>query len=372
MSRYSDLVSKAAREMGRYVPNVAATRAQISSRLIKLDSNENPFGPSPRGIEAMHAAFASAHEYPDDDCATLRERLAARHEVKPEQVLVTAGAAGMLGLLCQTLLAPGLNAVTSERSFIVYRMAVHAAGARMIETSTRDDGFDLTAIQNAINADTRLVLLANPNNPTGTMIEAAEVEAFLAKVPPHVVVVLDEAYFEFAEKFAAARQVVYSRAIDYVRNDSNVVVLRTFSKVHGLAGLRIGYGMGPADLLGYCARMANTYSVSSVAQAAALAALDDHEHVERTVTNNTEQTKILENGLSALCYRVVPTSANFVYCDVGEDAAEFARRLREKGVSVRPLGAWGSASSIRVSVGTPEQNRVFLDSIQQISSHVQK
>jgi histidinol-phosphate aminotransferase len=320
----------------------------------------------------MHAAFASAHEYPDDDCATLRERLAARHEVKPEQVLVTAGAAGMLGLLCQTLLAPGLNAVTSERSFIVYRMAVHAAGARMIETSTRDDGFDLTAIQNAINADTRLVLLANPNNPTGTMIEAAEVEAFLAKVPPHVVVVLDEAYFEFAEKFAAARQVVYPRAIDYVRNDSNVVVLRTFSKVHGLAGLRIGYGMGPADLLGYCARMANTYSVSSVAQAAALAALDDHEHVERTVTNNTEQTKILENGLSALCYRVVPTSANFVYCDVGEDAAEFARRLREKGVSVRPLGAWGSASSIRVSVGTPEQNRVFLDSIQQISSHVQK
>jgi histidinol-phosphate aminotransferase len=179
MSRYSDLVSKAAREMGRYVPNVANS--------------------------GVH--------------------------VKPEQVLVTLGAAGMLSLLCQALLTPGLNAVTSERSFIVYRMAVHATGARLIETPSRDHDLISRRSETRSTPTRGLCLLANPNNPTGTMIEAAEVERFIAKVPQHVVVVLDETYFEFAEKFAALRQVEYSRALEYVRKDSNMVVLRTFSKV---------------------------------------------------------------------------------------------------------------------------------------------
>ncbi len=181
----------------------------------------------------------------------------------------------MLSLLCQTLLAPGLNAVTSERSFIVYSMAVQAAGARLVEAPMRDDSFDLEAILAAIDSNTRIVFLANPNNPTGTMVEADVVERFLARLPGHVVVVLDEAYYEFALHFAALRKIKYSNSLDYVRQGASVVVLRTFSKAHGLAGLRVGYGLGPAELLGYCARMRNTFSVSSVAQAAAMAALDD-------------------------------------------------------------------------------------------------
>src|ERR1035437_8064254 len=281
MSRFFDLVSKPAREMGGFLPTPPPKRAPADSqpRLIKLDSNENPFGPSPRAIEAMEAALAAANSYPDDDCAELRRKLAACHDVPAEQVLVTAGSTALLGLLCQTMLAPGLNAVTSERSFIVYSMAVHATGAQLIEAAMREDGFDLTAILAAINEDTRLVFLANPNNPTGTMLEAEAVDKFIAEVPGHVVVVLDEAYYEFAAHFAARRKVEYSRSLHFLRRGASVIVLRTFSKAHGLAGLRVGYGFGAAELLAYCARLRNTFSVSSLAQAASLAALDDHNHI---------------------------------------------------------------------------------------------
>jgi histidinol-phosphate aminotransferase len=272
----------------------------------------------------------------------------------------------MLSLLCETFLTPGLNAITSACSFIVYSMVVRATGAKLIETPMRDHRFDLDAILQAIDADTRLVFLANPNNPTGTMLEAGAIEGFLGKVPRHVVVVLDEAYYEFASHFAEARKMEYSRSLDYVRQEASVVVLRTFSKVHGLAGLRIGYGMGPAELLACCARMANTYSVSSVAQAAAVAALDDHAHIKRTVLNNAEQAKVLGSALSKMGFRVVPTVANFVYCDVGEDASDFAGRMREEGISVRPLKAWGAPRCIRVSIGTPEQNQAFLEAVRRV------
>ena len=333
---------------------------------MRLDSNENPFGPSPRAIEAMRVALASANLYPEDDCTDLRRRLAAVHDLPLEQVLVTAGSTGMLSLLCQTLLVPGLNAVTSERSFIVYSMAVHASGADLIEAPMREDGLDLDAIQNAINEHTRLVFLANPNNPTGTMVDVAWVEKFLAEVPGHVVVVLDEAYHEFAAHLAGQRGIEYSRSLSYVRQGASVVVLRTFSKVHGLAGLRVGYGLGPAELLEYCARMRNTFSVSSVAQAAAIAALEDESHIARTVSGNADQAQVLGVGLSEMGLRVVPTWANFLYCDVGEDAAAVAERLRGERISVRPLGAWGAPQCIRVSIGRVEQNQKFLNAMSKV------
>jgi histidinol-phosphate aminotransferase len=368
MSRFFDLVSKPAREMGGFLPppSPKRARAKTQERLIKLDSNENPFGPSPHAIEAMQSALTSANYYPDDDCGELRRKLAAHHDLGIDQVLVTAGSTALLGLLCQTMLAPGRNAVTSERSFIVYSMAVHATGAVLIEAPMRDDGFDLSAILAAINEETRLVFLANPNNPTGTMLEAAAIDRFIAEVPGHIVVVVDEAYYEFASRFASRRKVDYSHSLQHVRQGASIIVLRTFSKAHGLAGLRVGYGLGPAELLAYCARMRDTFSVSSTAQTAAVAALDDAKHVERVVSNNTEQSQILGVGLSELGYRVVPTAANFLYCDVGEDASALAGRLRDEGVSVRPLAAWGAPTSIRVSIGTPEQNRILLHSIRKI------
>jgi len=369
MSRFFDLVSKPARDLGTGNARSATPAAlERRSQLIKLDSNESPFGPSPRALDAMRSAITSANSYPDDDCSHLRRRLAAHHGVPEEQVMVTAGSTALLSLLCQTLLAPGLNAVTSERSFIVYSMAVQAAGARLTETPMREHTFDLDAILAAIDSSTRIVFLANPNNPTGTMLESGRVERFLAQLPAHVVVVLDEAYYEFASHFAALRRVNYSNSLDFVRQGASVVVLRTFSKAHGLAGLRVGYGLGPAELLGYCARMRNTFSVSSVAQAAALASIDDHQHIQRVVENNTIQSRDLTQGLSALGYRMVPTFANFLFCDLGEDAAEVASRLQDEGVAVRPLESWGAPNCIRVTIGTSEQNKALLQAVRRVGA----
>jgi histidinol-phosphate aminotransferase len=370
MSRFFDLISPPAREMPGYQPHppAKADATDASLRIIRLDSNENPFGPSPRAIEAMRTVLSAAHHYPDDDGTELRRRLAEFHDLPPEQVLVTAGSTGMLGLLCQTLLAPGLNAITSERSFVVYAMTVQATGARLIETPMLNDGFDLDAILNAIDEHTRLVIVSNPNNPTGSVLRADAIDRFLAEVPGHVVVMLDEAYYEFAAHFAVQRRVEYSHALEYVRQGASVVVLRTFSKAQGLAGLRVGYGLGPAELLAYCARMRHTFSVSSVAQAAALAALDDPDHVARTVANNAAEAPVVGVELSELGYRVLPTAANFLCCDVGQDAAVIADRLREEGVSVRPLGVWGAPNCIRVTIGTPEQNRIFLSAMRTLAA----
>jgi histidinol-phosphate aminotransferase len=368
MSRFSDLLSSGARELGCYSP--PPVRAQLGHQshvpLIRLDSNENPLGPCPRAVDALRSAIANANLYPDDDCSELRGKLAARYGIQVEQTLVTAGSTGLLSLLCQTLLSPGLNAVTSERSFVVYSHLVRATGAELVEAPMREDGFATAQILNAINPNTRLVFLANPNNPTGTILDAAEVEHFLARVPGHVVVVLDEAYYEYAAHFASLRGVAYSRSLDCVRQGALVVVLRTFSKVHGLAGLRVGYGFGPADLLAYCAQMRTTYSVASVAEAAALAAMDDRDHVDRTMRLNADQSEVMTKGLSDLEYRVVPTWANFIYCDVREDALGFATRLQQEGVVIRPLGPWGAPRCVRVSIGTAEQNEFFLHAVRRM------
>ncbi len=362
MSRFFDLVSKPARDMDSYLSGLPPKHPSggTPSKLIRLDSNENPLGPSPAAIAAMQSSLAASNTYPDDDCTELRRRLSSYHDLPAEQVLVTVGSTAMLSLLCQTMLGPGRNAVTSERSFIVYSMAVRSTGAEFIETRLQDGSFDLSAILCAINKHTRIVFLANPNNPTGALLNPASVDEFIARVPTHVVVVLDEAYYDFAAHFASLRKVEYSRSLSYVRRGANVIVLRTFSKAHGLAGLRVGYGLGPAELLAYCARMRDTFSVSTIAQAAALAALDDRNYIARVVNSNAEQLVVVTEGLSRLGYDIAPTWANFVYCDVREDAAALAMRLREEGVSIRPLNAWGAPTCIRVSIGTAEQNEFFL------------
>ena len=186
------------------------------------------------------------------------------------------------------------------------------------------------------------------------------------RMPEHIVVILDEAYYDFAQDFAAIRGVDYSHALDYVQQGRKVVVLRTFSKAHGLAGVRAGYGIGPSELMSYFARMRTTFSVSAVAQAAAMAALDDDAHIRKTLRNNSEQAERLMAKMTDLGYRPIPTWANFLYCDLGDDAAAVAKRLQAEGIVVRPLGPWGAPSAIRVTIGTPEQNDVFIDAFRKV------
>lgn len=327
---------------------------------IKLDSNESPFPASPRVIEAMKRALEGSNLYPDDKPSQLRARLAEHHGISLEQIIVTAGLTDLLGIMARALLSPGLNAVTSERSFVEYPNATQLAGATLVEVPARNNGFDLDAVAAAVDQNTRVIFLANPNNPTGTLVTADEVGRFLDKVPRHVTVVIDEAYFAFAQDFARVRGVNYSHSVDYVRDRRNVVVLRTFSKAHGLAGLRIGYGIGATELMSRFDRLRATYSVSAVAQAGALAALDDEAHTRKVVENNTREAERVVRQLSHSGYRVAPTWANFVYCELGEDAAAFASRMEQEGVRIRPLRSWGAPSAVRVTIGMPEQNEGFL------------
>jgi histidinol-phosphate aminotransferase len=272
----------------------------------------------------------------------------------------------LLDLMTRTLRVPGLNAITSEPSFIVYPIATKAAGGTLITVPMKNDAFDLDAVAAAIDRNTRIVFLANPNNPTGTMLTATEIDHFLSRVPQHVVVVLDEAYYDFAQHFAKLRGVNYSRSLDSVRAGQCVIVLRTFSKAHGLAGVRVGYGIGSAELMARFAHMRTIYSISAVAQAAALAALEDEAHIRMTVESNAQQAHRLTERISRLGYRVTPTWANFLYCELGEDAAAVAKRLQAEGVAIQPLGPWGAPQAIRITIGTPEQNEVFLAAFKKV------
>ncbi len=373
MSDFNQLVPEHIRKLGGYTPGKSHRQAQRESRVnrvIKMASNENPFGQSTRAVEAMQAVLADSNFYPDNDVMELRQKLAEIHRVQPEQIVPTAGSTALLGIIARTLLSPGLNAVTSERSFIVYPIATQAAGGTLIQVPMRNDGYDLDAIAAVIDDKTRIIYLSNPNNPTGTIVTAQEIDRFLDKVPDHVVVILDEAYYDFAQHFAASRRVDYSHSLDYVNQGRKIVVLRTFSKAHGLAGVRVGYGIGPTELMSYLARMRTTFSVSTVAQAAALAALADENHTRKALINNAEQADVLASGLIELGFRPVRTWANFIYSELGEDSAAVAKQLQSEGVIIRPLGPWGASTAMRITIGTPEQNQFFLQAFKKVMQRV--
>jgi histidinol-phosphate aminotransferase len=335
----------------------------LTAPLIKLDSNENPFGPSPLALAAMQSGLIDCGCYPDDHSSALRHKLAQVHGVSAEEILVTGGLTELLGMIARTFLLHGRNAVTSVLSFMVYRLATKATNTQLIELPLRKNGFDLEAIARAVNRDSGIVFLANPNNPTGSVITADELAHFLGKIPDHVVVVIDEAYYEYAAAFAAIRGVDYSRSLEYVRQGRNVVVLRTFSKVHGLAGARVGYGVAPVKVIEQISRQRAMYCVSSLAQAGALAALDDHAHIRKAVENNTRESERLVAALTRLGFSVTPTWANFLYCDLRQDAASFARDLHDSGIAVRALDQWGAPQAIRTTIGTPKQNDALLSAL---------
>jgi len=373
MTDFHKLVPEHVRKLGTYKPGKHLRQAELESgmRCIKMASNENPFGPSPLAIEAIKAATSEIHFYPDTGVTELTARLSEIHEVDPSQILITAGSTTFLEVLARTLLGPGLNAVTSRLSFIVYPIVTHATGAHLIEVPTRNDGFDLEGILAAIDGNTRVVYIANPNNPTGTVLDAEAIDHFLDRVPSHVITVLDEAYCDFAAHFANQRGLNYSHALDYVRAGRPVIVLRTFSKAHGLAGLRVGYGMGPAELMGYLGRMKPAFMVSSLGEVAALAALADNEHLQRAVENNAAGAKLLVSAISEFGIRVVPTWANFLFCDTGEDSKPLCQAMQQEGVIVRPLSApWQAPNAFRVSIGTMEHNEQFLAALKRVRSRI--
>jgi len=373
MTDFGKLAHAWVHTLSSYKPGKPVRQAELESgvRCIKLASNESPFGPSPLALEAIKAASSEMNYYPDTLSSELTARLAELHEVEPEQVLVTAGSTGFLDILARTLLGPGLNAITSKLSFIIYPIVTRATGAHIVEVPTLDEGYDLERILEAVDVHTRVVYISNPNNPTGTLLEARAIDAFLDRLPSHVITVLDEAYYDYASYLAAERGVEYSHSLNYVRQERPVVVLRTFSKAHGLAGLRIGYGIGPAELMGYFRRMKPAFMVSSLGEAAALAALADGHHVRRALEANADGARLLTKALSEMGIGVTPTWANFLFCRIGEETSSLCRGLQEHGVIVRPMsGGWGAPDAFRVTIGTAEHNEQFLEALKRVRSGI--
>jgi histidinol-phosphate aminotransferase len=328
------------------------------SGAIKLASNENPVGPSPMAVAAVREAVAGVHRYPDGASFALRAALAERLGVATHQLVFGAGADEILELLAKSFLGPGDEAVFAWPSFAMYPIVVQGMGAAPVSVPL-DAGYahDLEAMRRAVTERTRLVFVCNPNNPTGTSVGAEAFDAFVAALPEDVVLAVDEAYVEYA------RRADFPDALAWVARRPGTIVMRTFSKLYGLAGLRIGYGVADAELAEYLQRARHPFNVNRLAEVAALAALDDREHAERSRGVNDEGVAYLTRELTALGVEVWPTDANFLLARTGSDLHE---RLLQEGVIVRPLAGFGMPDHVRISIGLPEENERLIKTLRRL------
>jgi histidinol-phosphate aminotransferase len=343
---------------GKPISDLAREMGIDEARIIKLASNENPLGPSPRAMAAMANAAGELARYPDSNGFDLKAVLAKRFKVDPAQVVLGNGSNDVLELVALAFLSPGARSVYSQHAFVVYPLTTQARGAKGIEVPAREFGHDLAAMRTAIDADTRVVFVANPNNPTGTFLAPAAVKAFVASVPAQVIVVLDEAYNEYLPKDQRADRAAW------IAEHPNLVITRTFSKAYGLAGLRVGYALTSASVADLMNRVRMPFNVNTLAQIAAVAALDDVEFLERSYKLNREGMQQLTEGFRQLNLDFIPSHGNFVSVDVGDAAAVNPKLLRQ-GVIVRPIGIYGMPRHLRVTVGLLEENERFLAALRQ-------
>ena len=342
-----------------YVPGKPIEELQRElglSHIVKLASNENPIGPSPKAIAVLQETAATLNRYPDGGGFRLRRALAERWKVTPEQVILGNGSDEIIGLLARAFLSPGDEAVMASDTFVIYEMEVTAAHGVPVVVPMKDGRHDLAEMARVITERTRLVFVCNPNNPTGTMVSEAEVNRLLRSVPEQAIVVFDEAYYEYVEASD------YPDSLRFVMDGRHVVVLRTFSKIYGLAGLRIGYGLTTPEIVTYLNRLRPPFNANSMAQAAAVAALGDEAHVAASRTLNREQMGVVRRGLEQQGCTPFPSQANFLYFDVGRDGRAVFEALLRQGVIVRHLGG----RMLRVSIGLPEENQLFLSALAQV------
>ncbi len=326
-------------------------------RAIKLASNENPIGPSPRALAVLAETAPTLHRYPDGGAFRLRGALAERWKVTPDHVILGNGSDELIGLLARTFLSPGDEAVMPEHTFVIYKMEAKAAHGVVVEVPQKNWHHDLPAMAAAITDRTRLLFICNPNNPTGTMATKTEVAALMARLPEHVVVVFDEAYYEYV------RHREFPESLDYVKAGRHAIVLRTFSKIYGLAGLRIGYGITTPEITNYLNRIRPPFNANSMAQRAALAALTDEAHVSASRALNHAEMDKVRTGLQRLGFEALPSETNFLYFDVGRDGREVFNALLREGIIVRHI----EGRMLRVTIGLPEENQLFLSALQDIT-----
>lgn len=334
-------------EPGKPIETVARELGLDPSGIFKLASNENPFGPSPKAIEAAKRALTRAALYPDGGCHDLRHALAANYGLDANQFVVGNGSNELIELLGHVFLGPGDEVVMGSQAFVVYKLVALLFGAKPVEVPLRNWTHDLDAMASAVTSRTKLVCVCSPNNPTGTANSEADLVAFIRKLPKHVVVVIDEAYAEYLAAPPDLRPLI--------REGHNLICLRTFSKIFGLASLRVGFGYGGTELCGLLNRVRQPFNVSAIGQAAALAALEDAGFAARCRELNRAGLNWLSSALAELNIEFVPSVANFLLVNVGDGSACF-RYLQSRGVVVRPVGSYGLPAWVRITVGTSEQN----------------
>ncbi len=360
---WSVRVRKAVHRLKPYIPGKPIEEVQRDlglTEVIKLASNENPLGPSPKGIEAAMRALAEAHRYPDDSYYHLRHKIAAVYNVPPDWVLLGRGSDEILLHIVQTFIEPGDEVVFSTPSFVMYEILGTLMDAVCVKVPLRDYIHDVAGLLEAITERTKLVFVDNPNNPAGTILRERAVRALLDEVPEGVIVVLDEAYAEFVE----AKD--YPQSLEFVRAGYPVIVLRTFSKAYGLAGLRVGYGFARPELTQHLLKVREPFNVSSVAAAAAEAALGDREFLERVRQTVWTNKRMMYRLLEQMGLRYVPTEANFVLIDLQRPAREVADALLRKGVIVRPCEPFGLPNHLRVDIGTAETVERFATALKEV------
>lgn len=320
---------------------------------VKLASNENPLGPSPKAALAAAAALSGISRYPDGSGFHLKAALSAKYGHPAEGIILGNGSNELLEIAVRTFMAPGDEAVFSGQSFVVYKLATQAAGCTGVEVPAKDGRHDLAGMAAHAGDATRIIFIANPNNPTGTMNTKSELDSMMDALPEDVIVVLDEAYYEYVTDRD------YPDSTKYLKDGRRVIILRTFSKAYGLAGLRIGYGLAPVELVDMMDRVRQPFNTGTVSQAAALAALGDTEHVMRSVEVNEAGKKYLYAALDRLGIKYYPTHANFIYMEMGKDSGALYDALLRRGVIVRPAGP----AQLRVTIGLPEENRRFVEAL---------
>ncbi len=328
--------------------------------LVKLNANENSLGPSPKAVEAIRESALCVHRYPDNSAYYLKKRLAAMHALAPDNIILGNGSNELVQFIFMTFLGSSEEVVTGLPTFLLYRIMGRVLGGVVSEVPLRDHRYDLPAMAARLTDATKLVLISNPNNPTGTIVTDDELERFLEAVPRDVLVVLDEAYAEYV---TSSR---FPESSAYVRDGRNVLVLRTFSKAYGLAGVRLGYALAPRELIGYLERVREPFNANSLAQTGALAALDDRDHLNRTIENNRAGLAYLSQQLERLRIAYVPSQTNFLLIFTALDSGVMTERLLREGVMVRDMSGFGLENRLRVTVGLPEENRRFIEALERL------
>jgi len=345
-------------EPGKPIDDVARELGLNPADIIKLASNENPLGPSPKAVEAMHAAIEKAHIYPDGGAFYLREAIAKKFDLQRANVILGNGSSEIIEFVGHAFLQPGDEIVVSRHAFVIYQVMAQLFGAKTIEVEDPHFTHDLDAMAAAITPRTKAIFVVNPNNPTGTIVSQEALDRFVERVPKNVVIVFDEAYQEFLEE--------PSDTLKYIREGrSNVLITRTFSKIQGLASLRIGYGLASAELLEVLQKTREPFNVNGIAQAGALAGLLDEEHQRATRELNKEGRDYLQRCFAALGLKYVPSHGNFILVKVGDGKAMF-QALQARGVIIRDMHAYGLPEWIRVTIGTMEQNTRFIHELNQL------